>query len=152
MESHHRCTCVRQIYSLISPSTRISGIINAHRNQIGWYTWHRTKDKRITIFCVTSTPYTTSYKLVVPGGVEPPLWVSKTRVLPLYEGTSRWFLIRNLLRMLESNQPMSEYESLAKPICESATKWRRVRDSNSRILADQRFSRPSHSTTLPTLH
>ena len=29
-------------------------------------------------------------------------------------------IIRNLLRMLESNQPKSEYESLAKPICESA--------------------------------
>ena len=30
-------------------------------------------------------------------------------------------------------------------------KWRRVRDSNPRNLSAQRFSRPPHSTTLPTL-
>ena len=134
-----------RVYSTTPLFTRLTGIINAHRNQIGWYTWNRTKDKRITIFCVTYTPYTTSYKLVVPGGVEPPLWVSKTRVLPLYEGTSRWFLIRNLLRMLESNQPMSEYESLAKPICESAIKWRRVSDLDGRKATNPRlFSRQVH--------
>ena len=28
-----------------------------------------------------------NFRMVVPSGVEPLLWVSKTRVLPLYEGT-----------------------------------------------------------------
>ncbi len=32
------------------------------------------------------------------------------------------------------------------------TSWRRERDSNPRYLSVRRFSRPVHSTTLPSLH
>ncbi len=35
--------------------------------------------------------------------------------------------------------------------CMSNFFWRRERDSNPRTREDQRFSRPPHSTTLPSL-
>ena len=59
---------------------------------------------------------------------------------------------RSRSRLLPSNPSLLLFIRQKKEGCCPLVFWRRERDSNPRKLSLQRFSRPPHSTALPSLH